>query len=48
MTWKVTIKKTAAKQIAKLPENVRKSLALLMREMDWKGLFEGTGPITEN
>ena len=34
MSWKVTIKKSVAKQLAKLPSSVRKSLALLMREME--------------
>jgi mRNA-degrading endonuclease RelE of RelBE toxin-antitoxin system len=44
MTWQVTMKKAAAKHIAKLSENARKSLALLMREMELEGPVRGNWP----
>jgi hypothetical protein len=44
MSWKVTIKKNVTKKIQKLPENVRKSLTLLMRDMEIDGPVRGNWP----
>jgi mRNA-degrading endonuclease RelE of RelBE toxin-antitoxin system len=44
MSWKVTIKKSVKKQLSLLPENVRKSMVLLMREMEIDGPIRGNWP----
>lgn len=44
MLWKVTIKKSVEKQLPRLPENVRKSLVVLMRDMEIDGPIRGNWP----
>ena len=44
MSWTVTISKKAAKNLSFLPKQVRKSLALLMREIETDGPVRGNWP----
>ena len=44
MSWTVTISKKAAKNLAFLPKRVRKSLVLLMREVETDGPVRGNWP----
>lgn len=44
MSWEVTIKKNVTKRLAHLPKKVRKSLALLMRNMEIDGPVRGNWP----
>jgi len=44
MSWTVTISKKAAKNLSFLPKRVRKSLALLMREIETDGPVRGNWP----
>ena len=46
MGWTVTIKNSARKGIDKLPEKVRRVLALLMIEIETADPSAATGPIT--
>ena len=44
MSWTVTISKKTAKTVSFLPKRVRKSLALLMREIETDGPVRGNWP----
>ena len=44
MNWTVSISKRAAKRIAKLPQQVRKLLFILLAEIELKGPVRGNWP----
>lgn len=44
MTWTVTIQNKARKGIGRLPERVKRTLALLMMEMEDQGPVRGNWP----
>ena len=44
MNWTVQIKKSAQKSIDKLPEKVRRALALLLAEIELSGPVRGNWP----